>query len=385
MPSTPARSLTLRTVCGIAAAALALALWEPTPARSAAASASLPADVGVYSIALQPGSGATPALLTISGTWPTPCTPTFEHASLNGADLRVDARAALSLCAGGATPFTLEVDPALALDRPALAPAVYHVSLYAANGAQSESRLRAFALVDRSKSAPAFAPESGLWWTTSKTASAANRNVFSLERQGSQLTAALMTYDANGRGVWQVGTAQLDGRTAHVALLQLAGGNDPFTTRATSPHGEPGLVLDLEFTSSSSAKAWLSRPGAGDDAALELQSLELVRLQFSGGDPGNAWRGDWILVTDADQYPPLRLRFDRLTVLDAYRFRLSDDVAAVTLDCDLDPQNADAAPQHCSAARYDTTPLGRFDAVAITRMDGARVDGIPVHLLRISQ
>lgn len=368
---------------GIAAAALALAVWISSPAQTTAA-ATTAAGLGAFAIDLHADSAAPHApLLTISGTWPTPCTPAFEHAALSGSDLRIDARSALNLCAGGPTAFSLEVNPALALDRPALEPAVYHVSLYAANGAQSDAKLSAFALVDASKAAPAYAPESGLWWTTSKAAAAASRNVFSLERQGNQLTVALMTYDHAGRATWQVGTAQLDGRVAHVALLTLAGGSDPFTSRAATPHGEPGLTLDLEFTSSSAAKAWLGRR-TGDDGALELQSLDLARLPFAGGAGGDAWRGDWVLVTDADQYPPLRLRFDRVTTLDAYRFRLSDDYASVSLDCDLDPQSADAPPRYCVASRYDATPLGRFEAVAITRMDGARGDGLAVHLLRIT-
>ena len=136
--------------------------------------------------------------------------------------------------------------------------------------------------------------------------------------------------------------------------------------------------------SSSAAKAWLGRRSGGEDGALELQAFDLKRLPFAGGAGGDAWRGDWVLVTDADQFPPLRLRFDRVTTLDAYRFRLSDDFASVSLDCDLDPRSADAAPRYCVASRYDATPLGRFDAVAITRMDGTRNDGLAVHLLRIT-
>lgn len=321
--------------------------------------------------------------LTISGEWPTPCTPTYETANLTGVDLRVDARAALSLCDRRATPFTIEVNAALALDRASLAAGVFHVSFYAANGAQAEPKLRAFALVDTNATAPAFAPENGFWWTTSGTRSGASRNVISLERQGSQLTAALMSYDRDGRGNWQFGTAPIKGRVAHVPLLQLAG-SDPFSAASTAPHGEAGLMLDLEFHTNSLATAWLSRKGDGEDAPLQLQTMDLVRLPFADTGDGSAWKGDWVLVTDADAVAPLRLRLDQVAALDPLHFRLSDTAAGIALDCGLDAQNTELPPPRCVVHQADGIELGSFYAVAITRMDGARSDGSAMHLLRIS-
>jgi hypothetical protein len=374
--STRRRQARHAAVLALAFAMAAAALTRPAPAAPAG-------DNGAYQIALHADAAARAApTLSIHGNWPTPCTPTFESARLDGADLRVDARATLSLCAQQATPYSIEVNAPAALGLATLKPGVFHVSFYAANGTQAEPKLRAFALVDSASRAPDFAPETGFWWTSS--GAAAGRSVLSLERQGTQLTAALMTYDHDGRGNWQFGTAQMHGRIAHVPLLQLAGGSDLFAAAASPPRGEPGLMLDLEFHSSSQATAWLSRPATGADVALQLQSLELVRMPFAETGNGAAWKGDWVLVTDADQFPPLRLRFDRVTVLDAYRFRLSDDYVGVVLDCESAVQDAGATPRHCTAQRIDGSDLGRLDAVAMTRMDGARGDGIPVHLLRIS-
>jgi hypothetical protein len=368
----------------LAAPALAFALVASAAAQVAAPTASVEA-TSPYAIALHRAAdtrGA--ATVTISGTWPTPCTPTYESARLAGADLRVDARTTLNLCAHQPTPFAIEIDPAAAADRALPFPGVLHVSFFAANGTQAEPKLRAFALVEGEPGRPAFAPENGFWWTTSTTRQSASRNVVSLERQGTQLTAALMSYDHDGRGNWQFGTATLEGRVAHIPLLQLAGGSDPFAAASTAPHGEAGLMLDIEFRSSAVATAWLSRRGVGDDAALELQTMDLVRLPFADAGDGSAWKGDWILVADSEQTPPLRVRFDRVSPLDATRFRLSDEAAGVVMDCENDTRNAELPPQYCAAQRADGTPLGRFNSVAITRMDGTRVDGSGVHLMRVT-
>jgi hypothetical protein len=373
----------LRRGRGAVAATLALALLGGVTAMPAAVRAN---DGEATAIALHPRIGGDAATLMVTGSWPTQCTPTFESAMLNGADLRIDARAVLSLCTRESTAYTIEVNPAAALEQPALPPAVYHVSYYAANGAQAEPKLRAFALVDtRSGAATSFAPETGFWWSTSGARQGARRNVFSVELQGSQLTVALMSYDRDGRGNWQFGTAALNGHTAHVPMLQLAGGSDPFASASANPRGEAGLMLDIEFRSNSLATAWLSRSGNGDDAALELQTMDLVRLPFADAGDGSAWKGDWILAVDTEQAVPQRLHLDHVSALDASNFRLNDDNAGIAVDCAIDPQNAELPPQRCVLRRRDGLALGEFDAIAITRMDGMRSDHVPLHLLRVSR
>jgi hypothetical protein len=164
----------------------------------------------------------------------------------------------------------------------------------------------------------------------------------------------------------------------------LAGGSDPLSAVSTIPRGEAGLTLDLEFHSSALATAWLSRAGDGEDPALQLQTMDLVRLPFDEAGDGSVWQGDWILVTDSDQAPPQRLLLKRIAVEDADRFRLGDEAVGVAIDCQLDTQNDELPPTLCTARRNDGTELGHFDAVAIGRMDGARTDGVAIHLLRVS-
>jgi hypothetical protein len=365
--------------------ALGSIAFSGTIAQAIPQAATSSSDDAGYSFALLSG-GETAPLLTVQGNWPTPCAPTFQGASLSGNDLRIDARTMLNLCAHASTPFSITIDPALAAGQAALAPGIYHVSFYAADGMQGAPQLRAFGLLDTAASASVpFKPENGFWWTTSATHQSMSRNVFSLELQGSQLTAALMSYDHDGHGDWQFGTAQLDGRIAHVPLLQIAGGSAPFAAAAAAtPRGEAGLTLDLEFHSGAHASAWLTRTVDADDPRVELQAMELVRLPFADAGGGSAWKGDWVLLTDADDAAPLRLHLDRLTTLNAYRFRLSDDRQGVIIDCTLDGSNVELPPQNCNAHRHDGGDIGHFDAVAIGRMDGTRGDGAGVHLLRVT-
>lgn len=362
----------------------ALLLLAGGIAAHAAAQAPMSANAGeAYSIALRPATAQGVATLAIDGTWPTPCTPTFDAASLQGTDLRIEARAVLNLCTRQATPYVIEIDPAAALQRPALPAGVYHVSYYAADGTQAQPKLRAFALVDTTSGGePAFAPETGFWWSTSGAGPAAGRNVFSIESQGSQLTVALMSYDRDGRGSWQFGTGTLRDTIAHVPLLQIAGGGDPFSGAGVRPHGMAGLMLDLEFHSNALATAWLTRPSAAD-GALQMQTLDLVRLPFANPSDGSAWKGDWVLAADADGAAPQRLHFTRVMALDATTFRLGDTGAGIFLDCALDSNNAELPPPRCILRRRDGSELGRLDAIAITRMDGVLANGVPVHLLRV--
>jgi len=82
--------------------------------------------------------------VAVSGAWATQCPPTLESVALDGTDLRIQARSVLGLCARAATPFSIEVDPARALDRESLPAGVYRVSFYAADGAQARPNCARF-------------------------------------------------------------------------------------------------------------------------------------------------------------------------------------------------------------------------------------------------
>jgi len=314
--------------------------------------------------------------LSISGQWPTRCPPTLENIALDEHDLRIDARSVLELCERGATPFSIELNPALALQRGAFAPGVYRVSFYAADGAQSSPKLRAFSLLDRNlPNAPSITPETGFWWTSN--GSDANRTTLSLELQDGQLSVALLSYDETGQAVWYFGAAPYAGHIAHLPLLRLAGGSVPFVQTSTAPHGDSALTLDLEFSSAAHASAWLTQPRESD-ATLQLQTLDLVRLPLADSSDGHAWQGEWVLLADAADAAPTRLHFDQYHAADAAHFQLVDSFANLTLTCTRKPAQPDWPPVSCALRGVGVS--ADFASVALTRMDGASV-----HLLRVTR
>jgi hypothetical protein len=326
--------------------------------------------------------------LAIQGQWPTRCPPALEKVTLNDHDLRIDARSVLDLCERGATPFSIELNPALAVNHGVLAPGVYRVSFYAADGAQAPAKLRAFALIDRSSpNARGIVPETGFWSSSNADANA-ERMTLSLELQDGQLSVALLSYDDLGQPVWYFGAAPFAGRTAHLSLLRLTGGSAPFAQVATTaPHGDSALAMDLEFVSAAHASAWLTRThgAAADAASLLVQTLDLVRLPLADSIDGQAWQGDWVLVTDAVDAVPQRLHFDQYRALNTAHFQLDDAAAKVTLVCSRQPAQPEWPPSSCSLHQDDGAVLGNFDSVALARMDGLRADRSGIHLLRVTR
>ncbi|MEO8802574.1 MAG: hypothetical protein ABI304_14795 [Rudaea sp.] len=322
--------------------------------------------------------------LTVSGQWPTQCPPTLQNVTLDGTDLRIDARSVLGLCERRAMPFSIQLDPSLALNRAVLPPAIYHVSFFAADGAQAAPKLRAFSLIDHSPigSAP-ITPETGFWWSTGATQANADRTVLSIETQQGQLSAALMSYDGGGQPVWYFGTAPYAGHIANLSMLRLAGGSGPFSAVASQPHGDSVLTLDLQFLSSAHAQAWLSRPYG--DGSLQLQQLDLVRSPLAEAADGQAWQGEWVLVTDASDAAPQRIVLNAYQSLDAAHFQLADSDGRNALLCSRDLAHPEWPPTNCSLHQANADTDTDFNSVAISRMDGQRRDGAAVHLLRVSQ
>lgn len=312
--------------------------------------------------------------LSIAGEWPTQCPPALQNVILDGSDMRVDARSVLDLCAHKPTLFSIELNTALALQRTTLAAGVYRVSFFAADGAQEQPKLRAFALVDRSAlGAGTVTPEAGFW-----SSDGGDRTLFSLELQGSQLTAALLSYDVDGQPAWLFGSAPFDGRIAHVSMLRLSGGSAPFAPATATPQGDAAMTLDLQFSASAHARAWLSRMGG--DGSLQLRALDISRLPLSASVDGSAWQGEWVLVGDSENAIPRRLHLTRFVTVDAIHFRLASADGAITLGCE---RAAEQPPQSCILHLADGS-TSDFDSVAIGRMDGKDADGAAVHLLRIT-
>jgi hypothetical protein len=371
----PMRRTTLSSSLRRHAAPVLLAL----AVASAHAQSALPG----FSIRQDPAAEATsPWTLSITGNWPTQCPPTLQNVALDGNDLRIDARSMLDLCERRPSQFSIELNPALALQRSDMAPGVYRISFYAADGAQARPQLRAFALLDSSATgSAAIVPETGFWWSDTGDAGA-NRTVLSLELQGTQLSAALLSYDEVGQPVWYFGAAAYSGRIAQIPLLRLAGGNDPFSPASEAPRGTGAMTLDLQFASAARASAWLARPRA-EDGALQLQTLQLTRLPLAENADGSAWQGDWVLVSDASETIPQRLHLDRYQTLDAQHFELADSTGAATLLCTRAPAQTSWPPGTCALHLADGS-VGRFDSVGIARMDGRDDHDVAVHLLRVT-
>lgn len=348
-------------------ALLLLALATTGAAQSGGTAASYAIDA--------PAAQRTDLKLSVTGAWATQCPPTLENVALDGTDLRIDARSVLGLCTRQSTPFSIEVNPALALNQSTLAAGVYHVSFFAADGAQAAPRLRAFTLLDRTapNTAP-VTPETGFWWSAEN---AADRTLLSIELQNAQLSVALMSYDRFGQPQWHFGAAAYNGHVAHVPLLRLQGGGDLFATAGTArARGESTLALDLEFRTSAHASAWLSRVEGSDDPVLRLRAFEVVRLPLAETVDGGALQGDWVLVEGNSAQ---RVHFDQFRAPDAEHFELGDSASGATLACVRDAAHPDLPPSSCTLRLANREAASEFDSVAITRMDGAAA-----HLLRVS-
>jgi len=363
------RPATLRTLCCLLAAACAAPAYAQM--LSTAASASVSSHYSSVPNAILPIWS-----LSVAGQWATQCPPVLQSVALDGNDLRIDARSMLDLCVPRPTPYSIELNPALALQHGAFAPDVYRVSFYAADGAQGQPKLRAFALIDRSgPDAATTTPETGFW-----SSDGADRTLLSLDLQGGQLSAALLSYDADGQPAWLFGSAPYDGRIAHVSMLRLSGGSSAFAPAAASPHGDAAMTLDLQFSTSARAQAWLSRTRG--DGSLQLRALDISRLPLAASVDGSAWQGEWVLVGDADNVAPQRLRLSRFQALGADRFQIASADGSIALDCERALAQPEQPPQSCSLHLADGS-TSRFDSVAIGRMDGADASAAAVHLLRI--
>lgn len=325
--------------------------------------------------------------LTVSGQWPTQCPPSLKNVTLDGTDLRIDAGSDLTLCDRKVAPFSIELNPALAVDKTALDPGIYHVSFFAADGAGSSPKLRAFTLLDHSSpDAASVVPESGFWFTSNNGDTTTNRTVLSIELQDGQLSVALMSYDTIGQPVWYFGAASFNGHIAHVPLIHIVGGTDPFNESASTAHGDSMLTLDMQFESGAHALAWLGRErGGADDSTLQVQPLDIVRLPLSETRDGQAWQGDWVLVADAEETTPQRLHLTQYRAVDAQHFELSDTAGDTVLSCTRESSQPEWPPSSCSLRQANGTFGGAFDSVALSRMDGMDSNGAVLHLLRLSR
>ncbi len=320
----------------------------------------------------------------ITGTWPTACQPalrTWSHSSTGRMDILLADNA--SHCALGAHPFSLEVSereqfsPMLPTDK------VRPVHVFAARG-NDKPELVGFAL--RSQQAPAISPDSGFWWP--QGADDGSGNVLSLELQGDTLGIALLSHDdISGAPVWYFGTSHLQGQTAHASLSRLDDGSSPFFGMHVQPIPQPGVTVDIAFSSSTSARVWLSRPNPLRPGKLDLAAMRFARRSFSQHEQPQQWQGTWLVARDATEDSaaadawPSRLDFSASQQISKHHVRLIGSEGDFALDCS-NASDDNSTAQQCILHDAAGNTMARFDQVGLDRLDGRDRQGHTVVLLR---
>lgn len=336
-----------------------------------------PTALRVKLLAAPAAATAAPAI-GIYGRAPAHCAPEVDRVTLDGTDLGILLKSARTGCdVRRSIAFALRVDPAASARLPLLPGQVYRVRVYAdEDGAQS---LLAFRLLDTTASAAAPQPENGMWWSQAgaEAGAASAGSGASMEFQDGQIAVGLFGFNDAGAATWYFGSAPLDGRVARVSLVQLADGDPLFAPLGNRPTAEAGPRLEIEFSSPSSARAWLVRNENGLD--LEVRPLALARSRFSTAPLANAWTGEWVLVPDEDG-TPRTFEFSDSSSKDAETFHLSDQAHDASLDCRV--VGGTRQPDVCTLSVAAAT-LADFDQVGIDHLVGRGVDGARMRLVRV--
>lgn len=316
--------------------------------------------------------------LNVYGRAPARCAPAIAGVTLDGTDLAIELSSPQTGCDGKRTlPFNLRIDPATSAGVPLLPGQVYRARVYAQSGGVAQ--LIAFHLIDTNSPASAPIPESGFWWSQAgKDSGPASAGTgASMEWQDGQLAVGLFGFAPTGAPTWSFGSTRLLGRTANVALVQLANGDTPFAATGNQPSAEYGPRLEIEFLSPTRARAWIVRHE--DSRDLEVRAINLSRTQFATGSAGTAWSGQWVLVADDNDTPRL-FEFAEPSSQDAESFHLADAANDASLDCRLAEDSQHPGVCTLSAA---AVPLADFDQVGLDRLSGRSNNGARVKLIRV--
>jgi hypothetical protein len=325
--------------------------------------------------------------LRLRGTWPTPCMPSVESATLTDRDVRIALRSNKPLCARIPVPFDITVDPVAQLGR-TLAPGVYRVSLYTAHTSVAPQELRDFELVEVG-SVSAVRAESGFWWpdASRESGAAAAGTGVSFEIHGNTLATALFGFAGLGEQAWYFGTGALGARTARLELIGLHGGSPLMEeAKAAGLTADDNVTLRVEFESNARATVWLGRYEQSDDRfRLRLRPISLVRRPLTSFSGSRNWEGEWVLLRESAARAPMaeRLKLVAQIMPDFQSYVLSGD--GYTLRCARDRSTALAPPEHCLLETSTSELIAEFDSVGINRLDGRAPDGTRVQLLRVDR
>jgi hypothetical protein len=322
-----------------------------------------------------------PPDLEIRLDWPVSCLPAISRTTLDNWNIDVHLRGSTAHCAAVSTPLVLKVNPARESGRDRMALGIYQVRLFLEQD-DGRTEMVGFRLLQSGGDITLARPESGFWWSVQGTdfAPALSGSGVSIEQQGENIAVSLLSYEA-GSPVWYFGSATMPGNIAHVPLLRMVGGDEPFSAPFSSPGAEPGMALNLEFLGPSQANAWLVRPRSEDSPALEIQPLSLMRVPFKEGPAGQHFRGEWVLVVDEARDARV-FSLVNLITSDQETFRLVDKLGSVSLQCRSMDAGGHSLPVFCSLTD-GASVLADFDRIGLDRLSGLDANGTTVRLVRL--
>lgn len=361
------------------ACALAGAAVLASPAGAAGAPESTVVRVRVGSPASSPKAAQDSVVFELTGSSAARCFPSLAAASVVGADVDLRLRWPASGCVENrSAPFTLTANAASITGTPLPRGLVYHVSVHDEDG-----NLLAFRVLETDMMKNWPTPENGFWWPQPDDAAGAPVAMGSgvgIESQGHQLAINVFGFGDTGAPVWYFAGARQNGRVVSASLLQLQHGDGLFASNGSRPVAQAGPRIELEFLSSSEARAWLVESDGNRD--VDVREIRLARTPFAR-DASAASRiaGRWVLVSDAEA-APRQFTFAEQPASGPIDAVLTDADADASLTCRLD--TGTQAAKLCSLTVAGTL-LADFDSIGLDRLGGRASDGTSVQLLRVPQ
>jgi hypothetical protein len=323
-----------------------------------------------------------PPDLQIRAMWPQSCVPVLERTEIDGMRINIYLRASLMRCTDASTPVSFKVNPIIDAGLTDMALGIYEVRIYLSQRGGS-SELVAFRLLEAGRD-PDAEVESGFWWSVAgeDDINILNGSGLTIEQQGSNLAVTLHTYQA-GSPVWYFGSGKLSGPLAHIPLLRMIGGTEPFSATQGKQVAEPGPVLDLAVRGPARADAWLTQSQSGSGLAIEIQRIRITRLPFESA-AASTWQGQWILKR-SDSREVRLFQFDQAANSDAESIGLNDPIAQASLKCRMTSKTGNALPAFCAITLANEELSAEFDRIGLNRMDGHTHDGHRVELIRLQR
>lgn len=296
----------------------------------------------------QPDAG-TRLRVSVEGEWAHGCAPVLESARVEGRDIILESHIPDGRCDGAAAAYRLDSErlpgAALKLTRNG----VYRIRHEVRGAPGREPELHGFRLLHVGNSPDAgFVPESGFWWPErgGEFDRAGPGIGVQMEAQARTLSVSVLGYGPNGDPDWYIGAGAIAGLTAQIELNRLDAGAGPFDPYRPPAQSLPAGTAHVEMLSPSRVTLWLLRPD-GQDGALQLQPLSMVRFRFAQ-EPAEAWLGRWVVLAESDEaYPTRRIDFTTIE-RDDKGFNLVDAAATHRLACRTGPAQPNSPPHSCA-------------------------------------